>query len=47
MAEVLLGLLCGDPLSYINVAPNWAPEPPFTDGDGNFDMPQLIRFTQS
>jgi hypothetical protein len=26
VAEVLLGLLAGDPLSYISVQPNWTPE---------------------
>jgi hypothetical protein len=26
VAEVLIGLLVGDPLSYINVEPNWVPD---------------------
>lgn len=41
VAEVLLGLLKGDPLSYINVVPNWAPE---LGVDGGFGMPDLVRF---
>ena len=42
VAEVLLGLLKGDPTSYINVDPNWTPE--FGGGD-DFSMPDLVRFT--
>jgi len=45
VAEVLLGLLAGDPLSYVNVAPNWRPEPPLAGPDGLFGMKELIRFT--
>jgi hypothetical protein len=42
VTEVLLGLLKGDPFSYVNVEPNWTP----TLGDGDFTMPDLIRFVQ-
>jgi Animal haem peroxidase len=42
VAEVLLGLLKGDPLSYINVQPTWTPN--FVDGD--FKMPELIAIAQ-
>ena len=28
VAEVLLGLIDGDPLSYWNVEPDWRPDPP-------------------
>lgn len=41
VAEVLFGLLKGDPLAYVNVEPNWSPE---LAVDGTFKMPDLIRF---
>jgi hypothetical protein len=41
VAEVLLGLLKGDPLSFLNVEPCWTPE---LGENGAFKMPQLIRF---
>jgi hypothetical protein len=41
VAEVLLGLLAHDPLSYFRVQPGWQPE--FADG-GTFGMPELIGF---
>ena len=44
VAEVFLGLLANDPLSYLNVEPNWRPVAPLAKQDGDFDMPQLIRF---
>jgi hypothetical protein len=44
VAEVLLGLLAHDPLSYLSVEPNWTPVKPMAKDDGSFDMPQLIRF---
>jgi hypothetical protein len=44
VAEVLLGLLAHDPLSYLSVEPNWGPVAPMARDDGSFDMPQLIRF---
>jgi hypothetical protein len=48
VAEVLIGLLAGDPLSYLNVAPNWRPQTPFTSADGaDFVMPDLVRFAKA
>ena len=44
VAEVLLGLLAGDPLSWINVQPTWAPTITDTDGDGKITMVDLLRF---
>jgi hypothetical protein len=44
VAEVLLGLLALDPLSYLRVEPAWRPQAPFARDDGSFEMPQLIRF---
>jgi hypothetical protein len=44
VAEVLLGLLAHDPLSYLNVEPNWTPAKPIAREDGTFDMPRLITF---
>lgn len=44
VAEVLIGLLAGDPLSFLNVAPSFAPGPPFTEQNEEFGMPELIRF---
>jgi hypothetical protein len=41
VAEVLLGLLDGDPLSFLSVQPNWTPE--LAEG-GEFTMAHLIRF---
>lgn len=41
VAEVLLGLLKGDPLSYINVEPAWKPT---LGEDGDFKMADLIAF---
>src|SRR5215211_945959 len=41
VAEVLLGLLDSDPLSFLSVQPNWTPE---LAGGGNFTMAHLIRF---
>lgn len=43
VAEVLLGLLDGDPLSFLSVEPNWAPELEGAE-DGRFTMADLIRF---
>jgi hypothetical protein len=41
VAEVLLGLLDGDPLSFLSVEPDWTPE---LVEDGQFKMVDLIRF---
>jgi len=46
VAEVFLGLLANDPLSYLSFEPAWRPSPPLARDDGTFDMPQLIRFAQ-
>jgi hypothetical protein len=43
VAEVLLGLLDGDPLSFLSVEPNWTPELESAE-DGEFKMTDLIRF---
>lgn len=43
VAEVLIGLLCGDPLSYLSVAPGWTPELRGARR-GRFTMGDLIRF---
>jgi hypothetical protein len=46
VAEVLIGLLATDPLSYLNVAPNWKPTlASATPGD--FAMPDLIRVAKA
>lgn len=42
VAEVLLGLLKGDPLSYAQVEPAWRP----SLADGDFKMPDLIAIAQ-
>jgi Animal haem peroxidase len=49
VAEVLIGLLAADPLSYLNAAPGWTPEPELLRAPGPrrrklFEMPELIRF---
>lgn len=44
VAEVFLGLLELDKLSYINVEPAWTPSLPDADGDGRFTMSDLLRF---
>lgn len=41
VAEVLLGLLKGDPLSYINVEPTWKPT---VGTSGDFSMRDLVAF---
>ena len=42
MAEVLIGLLAGDPLSYLSAEPGW--QPPLANDNGEFGMPELVRF---
>jgi len=46
VAEVLIGLLYGDPMSYLRVEPTWHPEPnQFGAGpDGQFRMADFLRF---
>jgi hypothetical protein len=46
VAEVFLGLLAGDPLSYLRVEPNFKPMTPIARDDGSFDMAQLLRFAK-
>ena len=43
VAEVLVGLLAGDPSSYLRVAPTWVPELPSAEA-GRFTMVDLLRF---
>jgi hypothetical protein len=44
VAAVLIGLLVGDPLSWLNIEPGWRPA---LVQDGRFGMPELIRFALS
>ncbi|MBA2313187.1 MAG: peroxidase [Actinobacteria bacterium] len=43
VAEVLLGMLKGDPFSYINIEPNW--EPFLGQNPQDFTMGDLVAFT--
>lgn len=43
VAEVLIGLLAGDPLSYLNVEPNWTPTLPAAT-EGRYTLSDLINF---
>jgi hypothetical protein len=43
VAEVLLGLLKGDPSSFLRQAPRWQPDLPAAQ-PGQFAMPDLLRF---
>jgi hypothetical protein len=43
VAEVLLGLLAGDPHSYLSEKPNFTPAQ-FLAPNGVFGMPELLRF---
>ncbi|MCW2995822.1 MAG: myeloperoxidase thyroid peroxidase cyclooxygenase catalytic subunit [Conexibacter sp.] len=43
VAEVLLGLLVGDPLSYLEVQPRWTPELPGAVA-GRFTLSDLVNF---
>jgi hypothetical protein len=45
VAEVLLGLLEGDPQSYLRQWPRWTPDLP-AQGDDSFTMADLVRFVQ-
>jgi hypothetical protein len=49
VAETLIGLLAGDPLSFINVEPNWQPIFPRRDGTtaGPFTLADLVNFALS
>ena len=46
VAEVLVGLLCGDPLSYLSVEPNWKPYPELVRVRGRFTLSDLIHFSE-
>ena len=43
VAEVLLGLLKGDPSSFLRQAPTWNPELPAAK-PGDFTLVDLLRF---
>jgi hypothetical protein len=43
VAEVLLGLLKGDPSSFLRQAPGWKPDLPAASA-GQFTRPDLLRF---
>ena len=45
VAEVLLGLIGGDPNSYLNAGSDWKPELPGTQ-EGQFTMADLLRFAR-
>jgi hypothetical protein len=45
VAEVFVGILCEDKLSYQSVDPAWKPE--LANAQGTFTMPDLIRFAIS
>ena len=46
MAEVCIGLLAGDPESYINVERNWRPHLPGAHS-GDFTMSDLLTFADA
>jgi hypothetical protein len=43
VAEVLVGLLKGDPTSFLRVAPAWKPTLPSSQ-PGRFTMADVLRF---
>jgi hypothetical protein len=43
VAEVLIGLLKGDPSSFLRQQPDWRPELPGA-AKGTFTLPDLLRF---
>jgi hypothetical protein len=43
VAEVLIGLLIGDQLSWLNIEPDW--QPPLAQ-NGRFGVPELIRYAE-
>ncbi|HWH96578.1 MAG TPA: heme peroxidase family protein [Baekduia sp.] len=47
VAEVLIGLLVGDPLSYINVAPGWRPDLPGAATPGHYTLSDLVNFANA
>jgi hypothetical protein len=48
VAEVFIGLLSGDPLSYLNLQPNWKPQPNQfgADSSGEFSIAHLLDFVR-
>jgi Animal haem peroxidase len=46
VAEVLVGLLSGDPLSYLSVDPNWTPTLP-SRVEGIFDLTDIIELAKA
>jgi len=44
VAEVLIGLLSGDPLSYLRVQPSWKPTEVPAAQSGKFTLADLLRF---
>ena len=44
VAEVIVGLLEGDPASYVAQDPSWSPTLPSAGGPGQFQMTDLLRF---
>ena len=49
VAEVLVGLLEGDPSSYLSQEPGWRPtelRPKGEEHEGDFTMADLVEFTQ-
>jgi hypothetical protein len=46
VAEVLLGLIGGDPSSYLNASPDWQPELPAAQA-GQFTIADLLRFAKA
>ena len=47
VAEVLIGLLHGDPSSYLNFAPSWQPDRAIFPAGRKATMADLVRFVQS
>jgi hypothetical protein len=43
VGEVMIGLLQGDPTSYLNQEPDWSPE---LAVNGRFSMVELLRFAK-
>ena len=46
VTEVLLGLIGGDPSSYLNASPDWQPELPAAQA-GQFTIADLLRFAKA
>jgi hypothetical protein len=44
VAEVLIGLLCGDPLSYLSAQPTW--QPFLGPVDGRFTLSDLVNYSR-